>query len=85
MQSLKSIAAVCTIQDIEHGHWSISYDKENGVLINGNQVLPGSKVSYTCDIGFEMQGSDEDLVCQEDGTFSPSTLPSCKGKEFFVS
>lgn len=54
-----------------------------GAPENGRRVLFGTrigdKVLFTCDSGFELQGSAE-LICQNDGRWS-NPVPKCvKGK-----
>ena len=43
-------------------------------------IVPGSKATYTCDIGFAVVGSGGH-TCQEDGKWSVSSAPICEASK----
>ena len=78
--SIVSSAATCDVLEVENASWEVL--GKNSVLINGNTVIAGTLINYTCDFGFQMihneEGPATPLNCMDNGEFDKDP-PSCRG------
>ena len=56
----------------------------NGMPSSTGNTTAGQNITYTCSMGFVLIGS-ESIMCQTDGTFSPSPPRCDRGKSFSLS
>ena len=75
-----SSAATCDVLEVQNGRWEVL--GKTSVVINGNTVIAGSLIDYTCNFGFQMLHSEEGpatpLNCTDDGYFDKNP-PTCIG------
>ncbi|XP_053375975.1 E-selectin-like isoform X3 [Mercenaria mercenaria] len=53
---------------------------ENGEITNNPTNEVGTKLTFSCNEGFDLSGHNE-LLCRTDGEWSPSSAPACDAKD----
>lgn len=61
---------------------------EPTTIVNGqfdklaSPIMPGSQVTYTCDIGYQLENGHSTMNCDVGGLYS-GALPVCTGKKMY--
>ena len=76
--TLQALGVTAAAPSSECGEEEITASISNGMLCYTG-LTPGSTATYSCDEGYELNGGNRSLVCQDDGTWDGPSLTCVEG------